>query len=40
MGMEQNTRMRLVKMGTLPKQTLNLDMNPSTADATPPQPSQ
>jgi hypothetical protein len=40
MGMEQNTRMRLVKMGTLPKQTLNLDMNPSTADATPPQPAQ
>jgi cell division protein FtsI/penicillin-binding protein 2 len=28
--------MRLVKMGTLPQATLNLDSNPSTADATPP----
>lgn len=38
-GMELNTRVRLVKAGTMPKQTLNLDMNPSTADATPLQPS-
>jgi hypothetical protein len=40
MGMELNTRVRLVKMGTLPRQTLNLDSNPPTADATPLQPTQ
>jgi hypothetical protein len=39
-GMEQNTRARLVKMGTMPKQTLNLDIPPPTADATPLQPTQ
>ncbi len=34
-SMDQNTRVRLVEKGTIPREMLNLDLIPPTADATP-----